>query len=85
MVSLRCKMIVKAELKKLRIKYLIIDLGSVELEGAMTKKQEEQLKENLQVSGLELMEDKKSILIEKIKCCGSQAAAWPRLMGKTVR
>ena len=60
-------MIVKAELKKLRIKYLIIDLGSVELEGAMTKKQEEQLKENLQVSGLELMEDKKSILIEKIK------------------
>ena len=67
MVSLRCKLMVKQELKKLGIKYKGLDLGTVELLENIDKKQREQLKTNLLKSGLELMDDKKSILIEKIK------------------
>ena len=67
MVSLRCKMMVKAELKKLGIKYNVIELGMVEILEDITQKQREQLKINLLKSGLELLDNKKSILIEKIK------------------
>lgn len=67
MVSLRCKMMVKEELKKLGLHYVIVDLGLVEILEDITPVQREQLKENLLKSGLELLDDKKSILIEKIK------------------
>ncbi len=67
MVSLRCKMVVKEELKKLGLKYIAIDLGSVEIHEDITQDQQEKLKENLLKSGLELMDDEKAILIEKIK------------------
>lgn len=67
MVSLRCKMMVKQELTKLGIKYMVLDLGMVELFENITEKQRILLKSNLLKSGLELMDDKKSILIEKIK------------------
>lgn len=67
MVSLRCKMMVKEELKKLGLNYVIIDLGMAEILEDITKKQREQLSKNLLKSGLELLEDKRSILIEKIK------------------
>ena len=67
MVSLRCKLIVKEELKKLGINFVVIDLGVVEILEDITPEQHEQLKENLHKSGLELLDDKKSILIEKIK------------------
>lgn len=67
MVSLRCKMMVKEELKKLGLHYVIVDLGMVEILEDITETQREQLKENLLKSGLELLDDKKSILIEKIK------------------
>jgi len=67
MVSLRCKMIVKEELKKLGLRYIIVDLGMVEIMDELTSQQHEQLKKNLLQSGLELLDDKKSILIEKIK------------------
>lgn len=67
MVSLRCKMMVKKELKKLGLKYVVVDLGMVEILENITKKQREQLKKNLLKSGLELLDNKKSILIEKIK------------------
>ena len=67
MVSLRCKMIVKEELKKLNIVYAILDLGMVELMQDISISQRETLKINLLKSGLELLDDKKSILIEKIK------------------
>jgi len=67
MVSLRCKMMVKEELKKLGLKYVVVDLGMVEILEDITKKQREQLKKNLLKSGLELLDNKKSILIEKIK------------------
>jgi AraC-like DNA-binding protein len=67
MVSLRCKMIVKTELKKLGLKYVIVDLGLVDVLEDITQDQRQRLKTNLLASGLELLDDKKSILIEKIK------------------
>jgi len=67
MVSLRCKMIVNEELKKLGLKYVALDLGVVEVMEDITPNQRELLKANLLQSGLELLDDKKSILIEKIK------------------
>lgn len=66
-VSLRCKMMVKQELEKLGISYVVVELGMVEFLEDITPQQREQLKINLLNSGLELLDDKKSILIEKIK------------------
>lgn len=67
MVSLRCKIMVQEELKKLGLKYVLVDLGMVEILEDISDLQRDQLKANLLKSGLELMDDKKSILIEKIK------------------
>jgi AraC-like DNA-binding protein len=67
MVSLRCKLLVKEELNKLGIKYVVIDLGVVEVLEDVTPEQRQKLKANLSKSGLELLEDKKSILIERIQ------------------
>jgi AraC-like DNA-binding protein len=58
---------VKEELKKLGINYVVVDLGQVEILEDITEEQREQLSKNLMKSGLELLENKKSILIEKIK------------------
>ncbi|WP_342085101.1 helix-turn-helix domain-containing protein [Dyadobacter sp. OTU695] len=66
MVSLRCKMMVEEELKKLGLHHMVVDLGSVEIHKTITAEQREALKINLLKSGLELLDDKKSILIEKI-------------------
>ena len=67
MVSIRCKMLVKAELEKLGIRFKTVELGEVELEAEITADQWKALDLNLKKSGIELMENKKSILIEKIK------------------
>ncbi|KUY17776.1 AraC family transcriptional regulator [Elizabethkingia miricola] len=67
MVSLRCKMVVHQELENLGIKNAVVDLGTVELWDDISLPQRIMLKENLLKTGLELLDDKKSILIEKIK------------------
>ncbi|HET8864135.1 MAG TPA: AraC family transcriptional regulator [Gracilimonas sp.] len=67
MVSLRCKILVKEELKKLGLYYVTVDLGTVEILENITDEQRKQLKINLSKSGLELLDDKKQILIDKIK------------------
>jgi len=67
MVCTRCKMLVQDELEKLGLQYTIIALGSVETTGPISDEQINQFKIALLKSGLELMDDKKSILIEKIK------------------
>ncbi len=67
MVSLRCKMMVKEELKKLGIGNAEVELGVIEVPGGITDEQREQLAINLMRSGLELLDDKRSILVEKIK------------------
>ena len=67
MVSLRCKMLVKSELEKLGFDYLTVDLGTVEIRGDITGKQREKFRLNLKKSGLELLDNKKNILVERIK------------------
>lgn len=67
MVSLRCKMVVHQELERLGIKNAVVDLGTVELLDNISSEQRQILKENLLKTGLEVLDDKKSILIEKIK------------------
>lgn len=67
MVSLRCKMMVKQELKKLGLHYIFVDLGTVEILEDISDEQRKSFRDNLLKSGLELLDDKKSILIEKIK------------------
>lgn len=60
-------MLVKAELEKLEITYAYIDLGEVLLLETLTEDRKQQLKAALHRSGLELMDDKNAVLIEKIK------------------
>ncbi|MGL2964274.1 helix-turn-helix domain-containing protein [Flavobacterium sp. RSB2_4_14] len=67
MVSNRCKIAVRDELKKLGLHFIVVDLGEVEIMENITFEKREMLKEGLLKSGLELMEDKKAILIERIK------------------
>jgi AraC-like DNA-binding protein len=67
MVSLRCKLLVKEELQKLGLMVVDMELGFVEIAQRLTLSQHAQLKKNLLLHGLEVLDDKKSILVEKIK------------------
>jgi AraC-like DNA-binding protein len=67
MVCMRCKTVVRVELEKLGISTAVVDLGEVEITGNLTSVQEAQLKIALLKNGLELMDDKKSKLIERIR------------------
>jgi AraC-like DNA-binding protein len=66
MVSMRCKMVVKEELKKLGL-HFIVDMGFADIMENITDVQREQIKVALLKSGLEVMDDKKAVIIEKIK------------------
>jgi AraC-like DNA-binding protein len=67
MVSLRCKLLVKSELDKLGLHCGTVELGEVDVMEDLTAEQRAKLKYGLQIAGLELMDDKKSVLIGKIK------------------
>ncbi len=67
MVSLRCKMIVRSELENLGLHYTTIELGEIEIQETISGKKLDALSTALLTSGLELMDDKKAMLIEKIK------------------
>ncbi len=67
MVSIRCKMVVKSELDKLGLHYTTVELGEVEVRENISSAQRRLLSAGLKATGLELMDDKKSMLIEKIK------------------
>ncbi|HTI12078.1 MAG TPA: helix-turn-helix domain-containing protein [Puia sp.] len=67
MVCIRCKLVVKDELTKLGLPYTVVELGEAEITGDITASQQGQLRSALLKSGLELMDDKKSVLIERIK------------------
>ena len=67
MVSNRCKTAVKEELKKLQLHFIVVDLGEIEIMETISAEQREQLKIALHNTGLELMDDKRAVLIEKIK------------------
>ena len=67
MVSERCKMLVKKELNTQGLHFVNVELGVVEIMEDITLKQRQELKGALLQSGLELMDNKKAILIEKIQ------------------
>lgn len=67
MVSIRCKMVVKEAFKQLGLHYVSVNLGEVELLETITDNQRERLKTILLKSKLELMDNKRAILIERIK------------------
>lgn len=67
MVSNRCKIAVKEDLKRLGLHFIVVDLGEVELMEALTDDRREEVRIALLSSGFELMDDKRAILIEKIK------------------
>jgi AraC-like DNA-binding protein len=67
MVCIRCQMVVKAELEKLGLNYKQVKIGEVDLAGDINPEQLEMLDIGLKRAGLVLMDDKKSILVEKIK------------------
>jgi len=67
MVSLRCKLLVKDEITRLGLHHFAVDLGVVDIVESITSEQRETLNKNLKKSGLEVLDDKKSVLIERIK------------------
>ena len=67
MVCRRCKMIVKAELEKVGLRVQIVDLGEIEIETAPAKEQLTELDHNLRQFGFELIDDRKSQIINKVK------------------
>lgn len=67
MVCIRCKMLVKDELTKLGLHYTTVELGEAEVVEDISAAQHDKIKEVLLRSGLELMDDRKSVLIQRIK------------------
>jgi len=59
-------MAVKKVLKKFGLHFIVVDLGEVEIMEALSDEQLKEVKAELLLSGLELMDDKRAILIEKI-------------------
>jgi AraC-like DNA-binding protein len=60
-------MLVKSELDKLGVHYTSVELGEAEIKDNISQEQLDRLNIALKKTGLELMDDKKSILVEKIK------------------
>ena len=60
-------MAVKDALRKLKLHFVVVDLGEVDIMENINEDQRTQLKLELLNSGLELMDDKRAMLIEKIK------------------
>jgi AraC-like DNA-binding protein len=67
MVSARCKILVRDVLNAMGLHFVLVELGEVDIMENITTMQKEQLRIELQNAGLELMEDKRAILLEKIK------------------
>lgn len=66
MVSNRCKMAVKAALRQLGLHFIVVELGEVEIMETLSPEQRITLNLALKESGLELMDDKRAVLIERI-------------------
>ncbi len=67
MVCIRCQMVVKAELETLGLKYAYVKIGEAEIIGDIQPEKKELLRIELDKAGLLLMDDKKAVLVEKIK------------------
>lgn len=67
MISNPCKMFVKQELTKLGINYNSVELGEVDVSEKLSYNQKELLKNSLKSYGLEVVDDRRTVLVEKIK------------------
>lgn len=67
MVCSRCKMVVKSELEKLGLSLLSVDLGEVDTVETISETQKTEIQKHLKSFGFELIDDKKSKIIDKIK------------------
>ncbi|MBN1184515.1 MAG: helix-turn-helix transcriptional regulator [Bacteroidales bacterium] len=67
MVCIRCQMVVKSELEKLGLEYTFVKIGEANVKGQVSEEILGQLDVALRKSGLQLMDNKKSILVEQIK------------------
>jgi AraC-like DNA-binding protein len=67
MVCNRCKMVVKSELEKLGLRPLAVDLGEVEIADELEGYQRQDIHAALQKFGFALLDDKKSVIIERVK------------------
>lgn len=67
MVCLRCKLSVKEILTSMNLHFILVELGKVEILEELSPKEISTLKEKLLHVGLEFLDDKRSILIEKVK------------------
>jgi AraC-like DNA-binding protein len=67
MVCNRCKMVVKSELEGFGLQPLSVELGEAELDRVLSDEEKQQLNDRFLVLGFELIDDKKSRLIERIK------------------
>ena len=60
-------MLVKEELRKIGLDDVNVELGVVEIQNDITEEQRESIRKSLAKAGLELLDDKRNILVEKIK------------------
>lgn len=67
MVSSRCKASVKETLQRLGLHFVFVDLGEIEVMEDLSVDQRAELNVELLKSGLELLDDKRAVLVEKIK------------------
>jgi len=67
MVCIRCQMAVKSELEKLGLHHTRVELGETEIMEELSVEQLDNLSTSLKKIGLELLDDKKNIMVEKIK------------------
>jgi len=67
MVCIRCQMVVKSELEKLGLHHTKVELGETEIMEELSAEQRETLGTSLKKIGLELLDDKKNIMVERIK------------------
>ncbi|GET24750.1 AraC family transcriptional regulator [Prolixibacter sp. NT017] len=68
MVCDRCKLAIKNQLNDLKLEPISVELGEVDFgETELTADQMKQIKTNIEPLGFELLDDKNSTLVEKIK------------------
>ncbi len=67
MVCIRCQMVVKSELEKLGVEFVYVKIGEADIIGDLEPEKLAQLDVELKKSGLQLMDNRKSVLVERIK------------------
>jgi AraC-like DNA-binding protein len=83
MVSLSCKMAVKFEIEKIGLHCIYVESGEVQTWEDLSDEQLSKLKTALQKAGYELVNNKKNILVEKIKSAIAESVRHPNEPVKT--